>query len=144
MIIQSLAAFLGTILFSVFFNISRKELIFCGLNGITGWFSYLVIVQLTNSVVLGSLVATIIVCIIAQILAKIRKNPVTVFQIAGIIPLVPGLGMYQTLYAIVINDYASALNHLVTTVEIAAAIAIGMLMITSLYKAKRTVRTKIN
>jgi uncharacterized membrane protein YjjB (DUF3815 family) len=142
MIIQSLAAFFGTILFSVFFNISRKELIFCGLNGITGWISYLVIDNLTISVVLASLVATLVVCIIAQVLAKLRKNPVTVFQIAGIIPLVPGLGMYQTLYAVVINDYPSALEHLVTTVEIAAAIAIGMLMITSLYKALKITKAK--
>ena len=53
-----------------------------------------------------------------------------------------GLGMYQTLYAVVINDYPSALEHLVTTLEIAAAIAIGMLMITSIYKAIKITKLK--
>lgn len=134
MIIQIIAAFFGTLLFAVVFNVARKELLYCGITGALGWFVYLMIEDLTKDIVFSSFIATVMISVIAQFLARVRKNPVTVFQIGGIFPLVPGAGMYKTLYYIVDQDYSLASQYLFETLAIAGSIAFGMVLISSLNK----------
>lgn len=134
MIFQIIAAFFGTLLFAVVFNVAKKELFYCGITGAFGWLVYLILEKLTKDIVFSSFIATLMISIVAQLLARIRKNPVTVFQIGGIFPLVPGAGMYKTLYAIVEQDYPLASQYLFETLEIAGSIAIGMVLIASLNK----------
>ncbi len=129
MILPIIAAFFATITFAVMFNTNRTQLLYCGLAGGAGWWAYLLISDMTGSAVFGSFIATLIISILANILAVVRKAPLTVFQIPGIIPIVPGNGMYNTLYAVVSNDYEGVVIHLIETLQIAGAIAIGMMLI---------------
>lgn len=133
--IQILAAFVGTVLFALFFNISKNELMYCGLNGAIAWTIYLGLFEWYESAVFSSFVATLVVCIIAHELSKRRKSPVTIFQLSGIIPLVPGVGMYLTIYNIVFKEYEIALNYIIETIQIASAIAVAMLLVASVNKA---------
>lgn len=142
MIIQIVAAFIGTVFFSLLFNVSSKELIYCGFLGAFAWGIYLLLLSLTGSAVVGAIVVTLIISILSQVLARFRKNPVTIYQIAGIIPLVPGIGMYNTLQSFVLKDYELALTYFSETIAIASAIAVGMLLITSINKVLRETKKK--
>jgi len=149
LIIQIVAAFFSTLFFAVLFNVSRYELIYCGIVGAIGWTSYLIIKYYSNSIVFSTFIATLIISVLSHILAKKRRNPVTIFQISGIIPLVPGAGMYKTLYYIVNNDYSMSTFYLFETLQIAGSIAIGMILVASfnkLYKPSKNVRelSKVN
>ncbi len=129
MIIQVIAAFFVTIFFSIIFKNGPKQLIFSGVVGGLGWLAYLLIMEADGTVVIASFVGSLVISIIATLLSNIRKAPITVFQIPGIIPLVPGMGMYNTLYAVISNDIDMAMVHLFQTLQIAGAIAVGMMLI---------------
>mgnify|MGYP002624622553 CR=1 FL=1 len=47
---------------------------------------------------LGNLVGAFILTVFSRVLAAKRKNPVTIYLITGIFPLVPGAGIYYTSY----------------------------------------------
>lgn len=143
MLIQLIAAFFATIFFSIMFNVNNKQLVFCGLVGSIGWFIYLMSIKNQISVVGASFYVSVFVSIASQVLAKIRKNPVTTYQIAGIIPIVPGAGMYRTLFSLIQEDITTATHYLIETLEIAGAIAIGMLLVSSLTLLLTKVRHKI-
>ncbi len=132
MIIQIIAAFLGTLAFSVMFNVSRYQLIYCGAVGGIGWFVYLVTFRESEDIVFASFVAAVVISIISHVLSKALKNPVTIYQIGGIFPLVPGAGLYKTLYFIVRDDYTQATYYLYQTLQIAGGIAVGMVLIASI------------
>lgn len=131
MIAQIAAAFFGTLAFSVVFNISRYQLIYCGAVGGIGWFIYLVVFKWTSDIILSSFIAAVVISIISHILAKALKNPVTIYQIGGIFPLVPGAGIYKTLYYIVNDDYTQGTYFLYQTLQIAGGIAVGMVLVAS-------------
>lgn len=131
MIIQVIAAYFVTIFFSIMFNNARHQLIYCGLAGGLGWLVYLLSLQTSPSVVLASFFGALTVSILAFILSKVRKAPVTVFQIPGIIPLVPGMGMYQTLSAVISKDYDQVSYYLLETLQIAGAIAVAMMLVSA-------------
>lgn len=132
MILQVIASFFVTIFFSIMFNNAKKQLLYSGLVGASGWLTYLLLVDNDYTVVIASFFATLVISIIATVLSTVRRAPITVFQIPGIIPLVPGTGMYNTLYAVITNDYEAAIYKLFETLQVAGAIAVGMMLIYTL------------
>ena len=131
MILSILSAFISTIGFSIVFHIQKKHLFICGSVGALGWAVYLLLEKLGTGPVLASFVAALVVTQISYFLSKHRKTPITVFLIAGIIPLVPGLGLYRTMYAILESNYSVAIEYATLTFEIAGVIA-GAIVIISL------------
>lgn len=131
MILSVISAFISTIGFSIVFHVQRKHLFICGLVGAIGWLIYLLLNDATHSSVLASFIAALVVTALSYILAKKRKTPITVFLVAGIIPLVPGLGLYRMMAAILEENFSLALNYATLTFEIAGVIA-GAIVISSL------------
>lgn len=143
MIFRVVAAFLGTVLFMVLFNTSRHELFLCGLMGALSWGIFDVLTSIFGvSSSMSAFIATMLICAVALPMARWRKNPVTIYELAGIIPLVPGLGMYQTLYHLVVRDYAVAMDVLMETMGVAGAIAVAMLLMASVRKLSYDKRLK--
>lgn len=131
MIVSIISAFISTIGFSIVFHIQKKHLLICGLVGALGWTIYLLLEELGTGSILASFVAALTVTQLSYFLSKCRKTPITVFLIAGIIPLVPGLGLYRTMYAILEANYSVAIEYATLTFEIAGVIA-GAIVIVSL------------
>ena len=129
MLIQVIAAFFVTICFSFMFNNSKSQLVYNGIVGALGWLAYLVVMKMGGTIVVASFIGSLVVSISSMVLSVYRKAPITVFQIPGIIPLVPGMGMYNTLYAVITNDYDAVMVQLFLTLQIAGAIAVGMMLI---------------
>ena len=131
MFIQTISAFFATIFFSIMFNIAKKELVFCGIGGALAWFVYLCVLNISSSPVIASFFGALVVGLFSRILSRVRKVPVTIFLISGIIPLVPGAGMYRTMFAIISQDLSEAAKQGVITLQIAGVIAMAMVMISS-------------
>jgi len=129
-IIQIAMSFVGTIGFSILFNVPKKELVFCGIGGSIGWMLHYFMMD--TSPILGTFAGTAAVAAIARHLAYRRKMPVTIYMIPGIIPLVPGAGIYFTMFYIVMGEYNDAMLRGVATLAAAGVIALGLLAVLSL------------
>ncbi|MCL2702894.1 MAG: threonine/serine exporter family protein [Defluviitaleaceae bacterium] len=134
LIIQTAVAFAATFTFSMIFNIPGKELLFCGITGAAGWFvSRLMLVFVPGGLVLGTFAGTLVLTFIGRCLSYARKTPVLVYLIGGILPLVPGAGIYYTMYEFIIeNDTLKALELGIETAKITGVIAIGIICVLSL------------
>lgn len=132
MIFQIIAAFIATFSFSIMFNVSKNELIYCGITGAIGWLFYNIALNLHFSVITACFISTLIITTISRILANIRKTPITVFLISGIILLVPGAGIYYTMLNIINYKNMEAVFKGIETFKIAGIIAIGIIIILSL------------
>ena len=97
-----------------------------------GWVMYWLAVQGGVSVVAASLCGTLALALLSRVLAVVRRCPVTVFLTGGIFPLVPGAGIYYTVYAFITGDNAGALFKGVETLKIAGAIALGIVLVLAL------------
>jgi len=103
---QLLFAFISTIGFSILFSTPKDSIIKVGIVGSISWGIYFLSLNIFNiSTVTSTLLASISVGIIGELFAKYNKKPATVFIIPGIIPLVPGAGMYYTMLELVEKNY---------------------------------------
>lgn len=132
MVLRIIATFMASLTFAVLFSAPRKELIYCGFSGAAGWLFF----EILSTYYLNGLFPTFIAAMAATAVSRLfsfkRKQPITIYLIAGIIPFVPGAGIYYTMYHILMNDTASAVNYGVETVKTAGIISLGIVIIMSL------------
>lgn len=128
-------AFIATAAFGILFQAERKTLPISGVIGAVGWVVYIYIRKdLEYDSFYAMFFATVALSLLSELAARIFKQPVTVFVIPGIIPIVPGLGMYRGMAAIIENNYDTGVNILITTAMDASAIALGMMLMTSVFR----------
>lgn len=136
-----LYSFIATMGFSVFLCSPKKALIASGFAGAVGWTVYYFLVPYTSNVS-ANFTAAILVTLISEILAKRLKQPAIIFIIPGIIPLVPGLGMYNTMLYLVQSNFDEAISKGADVLFVGGAIALGVLIITSLSRTIKVVAVK--
>jgi uncharacterized membrane protein YjjB (DUF3815 family) len=124
----------ATVAFSVMFYIPRKELLFAGVTAGVGWFVYeMTLVYQPEGVVLASFAATLAISVGARIWSYLRRSPVIIYLVGGIIPIVPGAGIYNTMYSGIIEGATmDAIEQGIQTLKIAGVIAFGIVFILSL------------
>ena len=129
-----LYAFLGCMSFCFIFQV-RKPLfiLLCSAIGAVSWGVYLLVEPLGSDAA-RCFVATIVVSSLAELLARLLKAPATIFLVIGIIPLVPGGGIYYTMYALLNGDMQLFAQKGAETAACAAAIAVGASMVTSMVR----------
>lgn len=123
---------IATVGFSVFLNAPVNALLPAGVTGGVGWAIYVYIFSISANSVFANFVAAGAVSLISEILARKLKHPAILFVIPGIIPLVPGLGMYNTMLYMVQKDFELGISTGVDTMFVGVAIALGVLVMTSL------------
>lgn len=125
-------ATLATVGFSVFLNAPSNALLPSGITGGIGWTIYVYIFKISGNSIFANFIAAGFVSLVSEILARKLKHPAILFVIPGIIPLVPGLGMYNTMLYMVQKDFELGISTGVDTMFVGVAIALGVLVMTSL------------
>ncbi|MBQ1215624.1 MAG: threonine/serine exporter family protein [Firmicutes bacterium] len=139
MLLQFIAGIGSTVGYALIFNQPRRHLIPTGLIGAAGWILYLVAVEVGYGDAFASFLSAFLVTFLSQIAARVFKDPVMVFCIPGIMPIVPGAGMYRTMRAFVTHETALAAATGYATISMAGAIALGLLAATSLFQVMTAV-----
>lgn len=128
-----LCSFVGTVGFAIIYNVPKKYYFACGITGMAGWMTYLFVSSRNNmSSAAASFFGAFVVVLISRIWTIYLKCPITVFLISGILPLVPGAGVYYTAYYIVTNQFAQASLKGMESLKIAFAIVMGIVVVVSI------------
>ena len=134
MIIQVLGAFIAVFGFSTVMEVPKKLLIHTSLIGAVGWFVYLFVCEEGSSTVVASFCSALVISLLSHIGARALKAPVTVFLIGGILPLVPGAGMYRTAYSLIMETPRQVYKNLQETLMIAGSIAVAIFIMDSVFR----------
>jgi uncharacterized membrane protein YjjB (DUF3815 family) len=116
---------------SVVFGVPKKLLPYSGLVGAFGWLIYLII---GKPILLQTFFATFIVSLLSHIFARLLKAPGTVFLIPGILPIVPGIGVYRIVYYAIEGETKLSSYYLTQTIQVAGIIALAIFIMDSIFK----------
>ncbi|HBL06803.1 MULTISPECIES: threonine/serine exporter family protein [unclassified Clostridium] len=144
MFLQVIYAFIVSLGFGVLFNVRDKNLFFAALGGAVGWFFYSLTMNLSDSSILAMLIASISISIYAEIFSRVLKNPVTLFLVCSLIPLVPGSGMYYTVFEAVEGNVFGSLNNGIETLSLAGVIAVGIILVSTLSRLMQKLKIRRN
>ena len=88
--------------------------------------------------------ATVVTTLYSQAIARIVKSPTTLFLVPTVVPILPGGFLYYTMLYAVEGNWAGFLEKGILTLSTAAAIAVGMLVGSSLYTSVLSIRKAIS
>ena len=74
------------------------------------------------------------VALMGHLFARFFRAPVSVFLVPGILPLVPGTSIYNSVYYVIRNSREESMYYLVETLQIAGAIALAVFLMDSVFK----------
>lgn len=132
--IEILYAFFSTFFFSIIFNLRGEKIFFSSVCGALGWFVLLFSQSLHYSMTASFFIAAIAITIYSEIIAKELETPVTTTLIPGLIPLVPGGGIYYTMYYIVTNEFLAARAKGMETLSITVALSVGIFLVSTFFQ----------
>lgn len=135
--IKTFGFFIAVFSFSMLINSPKKYLIWAGISGAAAGFIYVICIKFGWNVVIASFWSALAAGLISHIFARILKAPVTIFLIGGILPTVPGNGIYQIMNYVIQNDRTMASFYLTQTIEIAGVIALAIFLMDTVFKVVR-------
>lgn len=124
-------AFVASGAFSVIYNIRGLGVLICAFGGGLAWFSYLLFAPLLQNEITQTFVAALVISVYAEVMARVRKCPVTGYLLVAIFPLVPGGGIYYTMEYAMRGEVDQFLLSFLHTLGLAGAIAVGVLLVSS-------------
>lgn len=124
-------AFLACGAFAVIFNIRRGGILICGAGGALGWLVYLLSGRAGWSDAICALLAGVCIALWGEVMARLRKCPVTGYLVVALFPLVPGGGIYYAMEYAIRGQTVEFAQTLVNTLELAGALALGVLLVSS-------------
>lgn len=131
-ILQFIFATLATIGFCYYFKTPKHIILAAGIIGGVGWFLNVLLGHFLINSLIVTLLATLVVGISGEIIARKYHAPATTIIYPAITPLVPGAGMYYTMFSLLNEEYISFIKHASNTFIIAAGIAFGVTLALSL------------
>ena len=114
--------------FGLVFNIQGGGILICGLGGALGWFVYLIAQRLLGGDILPAFLAAVCIAIYSELMARVRRCPVTGYLQVALLPLVPGAGIYNAMRYCVAGETDQFISTMLHTFGMAASLAVGAML----------------
>lgn len=116
------ASFAATVFFAMLLGQPRRTLLLSAAIAALGYLIFLLMGQTT----VAYFISTLIISLLSEVCARVRKMAATLFFTSAIIPLVPGLGLYRTMRYIAAHEYDMAASVGADTILGICAIALAI------------------
>ena len=141
-LIQFIAAIMSTVGFALVFSVPLKTLVVSAINGGFGWVIFKYVIDTTGSKYIAVFLSALSITFVSEMLARRLRYPASVFIIPGIINLVPGEGIYNTMGYFVNNQTELAIESFYSTIVVAGSISFGILLASSFSTSLKSFRTR--
>ncbi len=126
-LIMLITAAVATLGFSILFYVHPRRLVVATLGGVLTCGVYILVGHFVAGEFIPNLAAAFFGAAYSEACARITRVPVPVYMIPCVVPLVPGSGLYATMFALVSGSYREAASVGLTTLQVALGIAGGII-----------------
>ena len=141
-LLQILAGGVGSLGFAFLFNIRGKRLMVATLGGVLSWFLFVIFSYLIPSDPINYFIVSLLMSFFAEAMARVMKTPTTTFITTSLVPLIPGGSLYYTMAYGFQGQATRFVTKGVATLALAAALALGIIIASTLTKLILSPRKK--
>ena len=127
-------SFISSVTFGVLCNVPRRSLIAGGIIGTIGWMGYWGLSSNGVGVFLSSLCCSLLLAYAGQIAAHLFKQPLTIFFVPGLVPVVPGITFYEGFKKLLLNEYEQSFYVFLNVVYCAVGITCGLVIASIIFR----------
>ncbi len=134
LLLQFVCSLMATIGFCIIFHVPVRHIPAAACIGGIGWVLYQICLFFGVSTIVSCFFASCSVGLLSDIASRALKDAATIFVIPGIVCLVPGSGMYNTMLSLVNGDLSQAAATGSRTLMLAGSIALGLLVVAAVIR----------
>ena len=131
-LMQIFTGFLGSLGFSILFNIRGRKLLVASLGGLISWTIFLLLQPVFPGEAIRYFFASAAITVYSEVFARVLKTPTTTFLVSSIVPLIPGGSLYYTMNYALNEQWNLFVQKAFSTLELALALAVGIIAVTTL------------
>lgn len=139
MLTNMVLAFLTALFTGVTLRTPVAALLTVGLTGMLGWTANYILSELAIPELVAAVTGAVVIGLLAEILARLQKQPVTVYIVSGIIPLVPGITAYNAMLEFLNKNFNDGIFLAFRAFLIASYLAAGLAVVPLLVRYMRAV-----
>lgn len=139
-LMQIFTGFLGSLGFSILFNIKGRKLLIASLGGLISWTVFLLLEPLFPGEAIRFFFSAATVTVYSEVFARVLKTPTTTFLVSSIVPLIPGGSLYYTMNYALNEQWDLFVQKAFSTLELALALAVGIIAVTTLTRMQTALR----
>lgn len=128
-----LSSAVGTAGFCILFRADLRRMPLSVLGGVLTCAIYLLLNRFWDNLFLVCMCSSMFAMLYAEILARLRKTPSTVYLIPAIITLIPGGALYYTMQNLVMWDAERFIHYGLYTVQTGLGIAVGIIAVAAIF-----------
>ncbi|CDR82454.1 threonine/serine exporter family protein [Lactobacillus delbrueckii subsp. lactis] len=130
-LINLIFSYIATVGFALTVNIPHRVIHWSGICGCAGW----LVTEASGGRMISNTLGAFAVGLVAVVLAKWKKCPVTLFSVPGRVPLVPGAPAYMVVRRLIDGKYIAAQQMMMRVAIVTVSIALGFLLSTLFQEA---------
>lgn len=127
-------SFISSVSFAIICDVPRKTLVTGGIIGAIGWCGYWEMWSHGQSVFMSSLVCSLLLANTSQICAIKFKHPLTVYFVPGLVPVVPGVTVYDAFRTLLLDEYSTSAKIFLNCFYGAVGLAVGIIIADSIFR----------
>jgi uncharacterized membrane protein YjjP (DUF1212 family) len=124
-----LFGFIMTIGFCLQLNAPKRQMVTASLIGGVGMLTLMGGPAIGFGTLLTGFLGTCLIAVLAEIASRAGRDATTTFIIPGIIPFVPGLGLFESMSAVLTDNISQGLDKGASTLIAAGSIAIALIVV---------------
>ncbi len=137
-----LLALIGSIGFAITLNAKKTRIFIMGIGGGLSWGIYLLGIFITGSVFAAAIISSSSIYLYSAIFSRIQKAPINVFFAPTIIPMLPGGGLYYTVYSLIEENNEKFYHYGKETLHISFGLVIGYIFCSVIWNSVISVYCK--
>ncbi len=138
-VIQIVTAFFGALGYAGCFHTRGKKLLFAALGGFLALAIFVALKFWVTDEPIRCFLVAVLMTGYSEGMARCLKTPTTTFLMTSLIPLIPGGTLYYTMAAIFEGDREHFWENGKLTLEVAAALALGIVLMSAVTRMFSTV-----
>ncbi|MGL5414493.1 MAG: threonine/serine exporter family protein [Clostridium sp.] len=127
-IVQIASCVVGALGYALMYNVKKGKILAATIGGFFTITTYVIVNGIYNDIIFSTAIASAVITVYSEVLARKLKAPATVFLLPGIIPLVPGGGLFYTMTGLLTGNKAEFHSYGLSTLQTTAGIAIGVII----------------
>lgn len=142
-IVPVLCAFLGTLGFSIYYNVGFLISLINAVASMAGYFMYAALFSWTGSIFQSNFLVAVLMTMVCEICARHFRVPTTMMLVPMLFPEIPGSSLYNMIWNLLIGEKELCISYMTDLVVVIAALNLGIVLVTAIIKIYTNIRIRL-
>ena len=136
-------AFLGTLGFSIYYNVGPVISFINAVCSMAGYFLYVLIFDRTGSIFQSNFLVAIFMTVLCELCARHFRVPTTMLLVPMLFPEIPGSALYNMIWNLLVGEAELCISYMFDLLVVIGALNLGIVLVSAIIKIYTNISVRL-